>query len=144
VTYELGVVFSDRHKEFANQGGHLLSVDRRILCLFIHLLDYIGCFALLYLVAAQVGTAPFSSGESPGELNGVIQAVYFSAIVASFTGLSSVTPGSDATRLLVISEIVLNFLLFSIALATVVGSVGGLKEMNPRPPRSPRIFGRRK
>jgi hypothetical protein len=73
-----------------------------------------------------------------------IEALYFSVIVASFTGLSAVTPVSDFARLAVISEIILNVVLFSIVFATVVGSLGGLTERKPRPGRASGIFRRRK
>jgi hypothetical protein len=69
LSYELEIVFLDRHQDTAKAGGHLLSVDRRIMLLFIHLLDFIGCYAILYLGIVSVQaegafTAPSSSPRS--------------------------------------------------------------------------------
>lgn len=139
LSYELEIVFMDRHQNVANRGGHLLSVDRRVLCAFLHLLDFIGCYALLFLAIANLQADAFLE---PG-IKSTIEALYFSVIVATFTGLSSVTPASAAARLAVMSEIVLNLVFFSILFATVVGSLGQLTEMTPRPPRASRIFRRR-
>jgi hypothetical protein len=137
VTYELEIVFFDHHKDAAGRGGHLLSADRRVLCAFIHLLDFIGCYALLFMaIESFQGISAFSHPH----LNAPIGALYFSVVVASFTGLSSVTPATDWARVAVISEVILNLVLFTILFARIVGSMGQLTEMSPRPPRALRVF----
>src|SRR5262249_20879291 len=140
LSYELEIVFLDRHKDMAKAGGHLLSADRRVILVFIHLLDFIGCYAILYLAIVSIQaecafTAP--SVKSP------VEALYFSVVVASFTGLSAVTPVSVLARLTVMSEVLLNLVLLTMLFSTVVGSLGSLTEMTPRPPKAPRIFFRR-
>ena len=137
LSYELQIVFLDRHQDWVKHGGHLLSVDRRIMLLFIHLLDFIGCYAILYLVIVRVqGESAFTDPS----VKSSVEALYFSVVVASFTGLSAVTPVSVWARLTVISEVLLNLVLLTIIFSTVVGSLGDLKEMKPRPPKVPRRF----
>lgn len=140
ISYELGIVFIDRHQNMVSRGGHLLSIDRRVLCLFIHLLDFIGCYALLYLAITTPGC---DSAFSDGGLKSGVESLYFSVIVASFTGLSRVNPVSSGAQLLVMSEILFNLVLTTILVATVVGSLDRLTEMKPRPLPASRIFGRR-
>jgi Ion channel len=141
LSYELEIVFWDRHKDIAKDGGHLLSVDRRIMLLFIHLLDFIGSYAILYLgivsVQAECAFTP------PAVKWSSVEAFYFSVVVASFTGLSAVTPVSVWARLTVVSEVLLNLVLLTMIFSTVVGSLGDLTERTPRPPKAPRIFGHR-
>ncbi|MBI5323484.1 zinc ribbon domain-containing protein [Bradyrhizobium sp.] len=137
LSYELKIVFLDRHLDAAKWGGHLLSVDRRMILLFIHLLDFIGCYAILYL--GIVALEPKQAFTDPS-LKSSVEALYFSVVVASFTGLSAVTPVSAWARLLVMSEILLNLVLLTMLFSTIVGSLGSLTEMMPRPPKAPRIF----
>jgi hypothetical protein len=141
VSYELEIVFADRHKDLTTSGGHLLSADRRVLCTFIHLLDFIACYAILFLALGSLQGARAFDG---GAISTPVRALYLSVIIASFTGLSEVTPGTNVARLAVMSEVVLELVLFAILFATIVGSMGPLTEMKPRPPRAARIFGRRR
>lgn len=137
VTYELEIVFLDRHQDSSKTGGHMLSADRRVICILIHLLDFMGCYAILYLALAGLqGDQTFDGGS----ITSPIGALYLSIIVASFTGLSALTPGTELARLTVLSEVILELVLFAILFATVVGSMGELTEMRPRPPRARRIF----
>jgi len=139
ISYELKIVFLDRHQDMAKAGGHLLSVDRRVMLLFIHLLDLIGCYAILYLGVVSVQAQCAFTAPS---LKSSVEAVYFSVVVASFTGLSAVTPTSDWARLTVVSEVLLNLVLLTILFSTVVGSLGELTEITPRPPKAPPRFHR--
>jgi ion channel len=137
LSYELEIVFLDRHQDMAKAGGHLLSVDRRVMLLFIHLLDFIGCYAILYLGIVSVqGECAFTAPS----VKSWVEALYFSVVVASFTGISAVTPVSDWARLTVVSEVLLDLVLLTMLFSTVVGSLGSLTEMTPRPPKAPRIF----
>jgi hypothetical protein len=137
LSYELEIVFLDRHQDMAKAGGHLLSVDRRIMLLFIHLLDFIGCYAVLYLGIVSVQAECAFTAPS---VKSSVEALYFSVVVASFTGLSAVTPASVWARLTVVSEVLLNLVLLTMLFSTVVGSLGDLTEMTPRPPKASRRF----
>jgi hypothetical protein len=137
LSYEMEIVFLDRHQNTAKAGGHLLSVDRRVMLLFIHLLDFIGCYAVLYL--GIVSVQALCAFTAPSIMSSV-EALYFSVVVASFTELSAVTPASVWARLTVISEVLLNMVLLTMLFSTVVGSLGNLTEMTPRPPKASRRF----
>jgi hypothetical protein len=139
LSYELEIVFLDRHQDqyLAKAGGHLLSVDRRVMLLFIHLLDFIGCYAVLYLGIVSVQAERAFTAPS---VKSSVEALYFSVVVASFTGLSAVTPASVWARLTVVSEVLLNLVLLTVLFSTVVGSLGDLTEMTPRPPKASRRF----
>ncbi len=138
LSYELEIVFLDRHqdRDVAKAGGHLLSVDRRVMLLFIHLLDFIGCYAVLYLGIVSVQAECAFTAPS---VKSSVEALYFSVVVASFTGLSAVTPASVWARLTVVSEVLLNLVLLTMLFSTVVG-LGNLTEMTPRPPKASRRF----
>lgn len=136
LSYELGIVFIDRHSEWCKINGHLLSADRRVLLLFIRLLDFMGCYAILYLA---IGNIQGNTAFIDGSIDTSISAIYLSVIIGSFTGLSKVTPGTDLARLAILSEIITELILFTIILATFVGSIGNLTEIRPRPRRD-RIF----
>lgn len=134
LSYELEIVLLARPEDVARRDGHVLSVERRVLCIFIHLLDFIGCYAILYIAISKFQTSAFTEGL----FNSSVEALYFSIIVASFTGLSETYPKTDWARLVVSSEIILNLVLFVTLFSTVIGSIQRLKQMTPRPLRASR------
>jgi hypothetical protein len=129
-SYELRIIFIDRHRVPEGQ-GHLLSVDRLVLFVFMRIADFIGLFALLYLAMQGIlGDRTFNPS-----IGSPVAALYLSIVVGSFTGLATSVPNTDWARLVVGSEVLLGLMLLGLLFAAVVGSLGQLTEIRPRPPR---------
>ena len=137
--YELRIVFIDRHLPY-QEGGLLLSVDRRILLAFVRIADFFGVFAVLFLGMQSIG----GINTFDPAINSPVQSFYFSVTAGSFTGLATSTPRTDWAKLAVASEILLALLLFTLLLGAIVGSIGKLDEVTDRPPRLVRGRGNEK
>lgn len=126
LAYDLRVVLVDRIE--AGPYGHVLSVNRRVLLGVVRIVELIGVFALVY-EALQALAGPDTFGLP---VSSPVSAFYLSTNIAVSTGLATNIPTTDWSRAVACVEILLAMILIVLVLATVVASIGGLREIRPR------------
>jgi hypothetical protein len=127
--YELKIVLVDVKKDLPH--GHVLSANRRVILAWIHVLEFVMIYGLIYLSLQELqGPEAFEDiVDSP------IAAFYQSIITATFTGMSINPPASNWALITASSQIMLAAFLFVFILALFVASLRPLRPIDPPPPR---------
>lgn len=90
----------------------------------------VGLYAIIYAHGLASGVT--SGGEHPKQLEGILQAIYFSVVTATTLGFGDFSPNTDFARVVVASEALAGLFMLAVVIARAVGILEPIQTASDR------------